>query len=258
MTNYSPLSPTLREILALRNFQAAISEIFGDSNATSSNPNSVRAGLMNAQCVVGELLKALGHSAEHVDKFYMLAEALGDLDVGSVHPLFRGAKHRVLQPTRFAVRPPDTSEKARQRACVVLALIALVSAGRNKQQAATFLAKQHKNISRIAGAKSKNLKATIIEWDKALQSKTVKHPKALDFYDEQAPKIAAQVRALPLEVRQQKAEDLAGRMVEMALGLSLCSNPNEHPGLSPNAEPVIIKGILNSCNTEASSVNHER
>jgi len=161
MTNYSPLSPTLREILALRNFQAAISEIFGDSNATSSNPNSVRAGLMNAQCVVGELLKALGHSAEHVDKFYMLAEALGDLDVGSVHPLFRGAKHRVLQPTRFAVRPPDTSEKARQRACVVLALIALVSAGRNKQQAATFLAKQHKNISRIAGAKSKNLKAPL-------------------------------------------------------------------------------------------------
>ncbi|KFG67147.1 hypothetical protein JH26_23945 [Microvirga sp. BSC39] len=73
------------------------------------------------------------------------------------------------------------------------------------------------------------MKATIIEWDKAFRSKKVKHPAALEAYEMQEPKFAAQIKELPLEIRQQKAEELANHLVEEALGLSLHSNPNERP-----------------------------
>src|SRR5687768_17322423 len=105
----------------LRAFKGAISEALGNGVLSNLDINSARARCSDALCAVGELLKGIGAPAGQADTFYMLAEAVGDLDVGSIHPLLHDSKHPALKPIRFPVRPPDTSERGRQRAFIALA-----------------------------------------------------------------------------------------------------------------------------------------
>ncbi|GEO16952.1 hypothetical protein [Microvirga aerophila] len=225
----APWTPTVGEATAISDLKDAISVALSGGSTSCSNTGSTRSRYSEALCAVGEFLRKLGVPSVEADTFYMLAEAIGDLDVGSIHSLFKDLGHPLLRVSKPANKPLDISQVARQRASIALALVALIAAGRKKQEAAAFLAENHPEIRTIVGKKSKNLKSTITEWDKSFRNKSVKNSTALQLYDLQEPKVAAQIKGIALALRQQKAEELADRVVREALGLSLHFNPNERP-----------------------------
>jgi hypothetical protein len=82
------------------------------------------------------------------ERFFELASAIADLNVGTVHPL--------LRPVRPDNRPADPSQLWRARARVVLGLEALLRFGLNRSDAAAKIALDYPSIAKLAGAKARN------------------------------------------------------------------------------------------------------
>jgi hypothetical protein len=119
------------------------------------------------------------------ERFFELASAIADLNVGTVHPL--------LRPVRPDNRPADPSQLWRARARVVLGLEALLRFGLNRSDAAAKIARDYSSIAKLAGANARtsNLQTTLFGWRKRLLLGRIKNFEAQELFSAGLETIAA-------------------------------------------------------------------
>jgi hypothetical protein len=105
-----------------------------------------------------------------------LASALVDRNSGT-------HEHPLLDADRPPVTRADPSRTWRARAQVVLALEALIAAGESESDAAAKIARSNPSIKKgLAGAKSGELKATLVNWRGEFRKKRVKNFEAGELF----------------------------------------------------------------------------
>jgi hypothetical protein len=140
--------------------------------------------------------------APFAGRFFELASLITDLELG--------IRHDLLTPAIVNNRPPDSSQMWRARACVVLALDALVRTGRPTAGAAAEIARDYPQLASLINAKKKdnvlitNLSKTMIDWRKKFAARVVKNSDANDFYE------------IGAEIMENLARDGDQRLIEFA------------------------------------------
>ena len=143
-------------------------------------PNTVeneRRRLAGAAWSIATFLGKSGFDLPFAQRFFELASAIEDLNLGIrtelLTPLAQGSR-----------RTPDPAEEWRARACVALALEALIGAGRTREAAAKEIARRFLDVQKLINKKQSAgggpVTKASIEWRKKLPS--VKNWHVTDFY----------------------------------------------------------------------------
>src|SRR5262249_2333768 len=140
MTHQSePIDVTEPLVELLRNIDSA----FDQTLSYPLSPKLERERYATALVAIGHFLMKL--SPSHADRFFELAAALCDLNVGARPAIFRGPKLKsVPNPTQIEVA----------KAYVAFALDALIEVGNSPNDAAKTLLTKFPNIKNLAGQKS--------------------------------------------------------------------------------------------------------
>src|SRR5262249_4196873 len=112
------------------------------------------------------------------DRFFELASAIADLNLGTVRSL--------LRPVRAESRAPDPSHFWRARARVALALEALLRSGLSRYDAFAKIRGHHSSIANLPGLKAKHskLQTTIFGWRSEFKAKRVRNFEASELFSE--------------------------------------------------------------------------
>jgi hypothetical protein len=147
------------------------------------------------------------------DRFFELASAIADLNIGTVHPL--------LQQVQPHNRPADPSQLWRARARVALGLEALLRSGLNQSDAAAKIARDYSSIAKLAGAKARtsSLQTTLFGWRKRFLLGRIKNFEAQELFSAGLETIAA----LPQD--QHLAEFAERQLSEVTELLGALSSP---------------------------------
>jgi len=176
--DYDAIDPEYRRAVADHVFGAFIRLIREVDREFIGEPTA-RPSLGDLRERYATALTAVGFFFDQMREPYALAfhelnSALRDLNRGAIHPL--------LQATRTDNRPPEPSGLWRVRACVVLALEALICSKRTPTSAAAEIAGRLPHLSQLAGARSKASGKTVLNWRKEFHSKRIKNKEAATYF----------------------------------------------------------------------------
>jgi hypothetical protein len=112
------------------------------------------------------------------DRFFEIASAIADLNVGTVHPL--------LKPERADHRRADPSQFWRARARVALGLEALLRSGLDRDDAIAKIASQYSSITDLEGVRRDRSKLgpIVFGWRREFRANRVKNFEAKELFVE--------------------------------------------------------------------------
>jgi len=151
-----------------------VAKAFSQEPEYPSTPFNERERYSAALVVLAGCFDKLG-ARDIGRRFFELASAIADLNVGTVHAL--------LRPERADNRRADTSQMWRARVRIILAFDALERSGLSQDAAAAQVVRKLPNIDALVGAKGKasSLQTTILGWRKALLAGRVKNFEAQEL-----------------------------------------------------------------------------
>ena len=123
-----------------------------------------------AQCFASVIGRPIG------DRFFELASAIADLNVGSVPPL--------LKPERADHRRADASQMWRARAHIVLGLEALLQSGLDRDKAIAKIERQSANVVNLARVRRDRFKlgVVVLGWRREFRANRVKNFEANEVF----------------------------------------------------------------------------
>jgi hypothetical protein len=167
---------TKSELLnALEKLHRNVARAFEQEPDYPRNPTNEREQYATALNSIAQYFSALvGRPIG--DRFFELASAIADLNVGTVNVL--------LRPVRADNRRADTSQAWRARARVVLGLEALIRSGLDRNSAAAQLTRKFPRIAELVRAKARtsSLQTTIFGWRKRLLAGRIKNFEAQELF----------------------------------------------------------------------------
>jgi hypothetical protein len=168
----SKVIPAEELAAALTDFVNKLQRAFRSPNTRNEDPISfAQSQYTLGLLAVAEFIMEIEAGVDFADRFARLSSAMFDLKSGAVH--------QDLQPKKSANRKVDSTETWQCRILVVNALACLGAAGKDRSEAAAYIAKNFPNLSRLCRAGA-NLETSILNWDKSLRKKTVKNEVAAD------------------------------------------------------------------------------
>jgi hypothetical protein len=151
---------------------ASLHEAFEKPSETGNDQDRYMLALQR----VAEFLDAIGVKESYGRRFADLAIAIGDLEHGTVHPL--------LKPRSFGKgRASDPSQTWIQRACVALAVGALITSGLKRTEAAREIVRRFPAVATLArtGEPGKS-RAAVLSWYENFRRGEVKNRAAVTVY----------------------------------------------------------------------------
>jgi hypothetical protein len=171
----SNATTNLRE--ALTELQETVSWAFKQEPGYPRIPVNERERYAAALVAVARFFSGFGRR-QIENRFFELASAIADLNMGTVHP--------VLRPVRADNRRADPSQLWRARAQAALGLEALIRSGLSPNATAAHIAKGIPGLAKLASAKAKQSKpqSILLGWRREFRAARIKNFEATELFSE--------------------------------------------------------------------------